>query len=451
MNYWDILLADKLDGKDMPPHSYQLQEFERTGQTATFTASALPMPTLSTDIEPSQDLHGYDKPWAGGEGKNKLYIGADEPQTINGVTCTVLTDDDGNKIGLNLNGTATDAADFWFFSNPNLPSGQYYVSTGLTEQVEGLQLIYTPAWAGVPTSAVVNGEIEGIYISVGSGTVLDDVNIYPMICLNSESDKTFEPYSNICPISGVDTIDIDVGGKNKLYLTNTETTSESGITITAHYEDSKLCGYELSGTSEAQVDYSALQGYGSTSATIPSGSYKLTCDGLVNGIEIHVGYGGDTLAQMTTSEEVNIEAPNGVAWLIVRVKNGIALDNATIKPMIRLATETNPTFEPYVNENYTIDLDGTRYGGQLDVTSGVLTLTHGEIASYDGESLPSTWLSDRDEYEAGTTPTTGAQVVYELATPQTIQLTPTQVWAVQGNNEITTTGQGLRGSYFKAI
>jgi hypothetical protein len=128
--------------------------------------------------------------------------------------------------------------------------------------------------------------------------------------------------------------------------------------------------------------------------------------------------------------------------------------------MIRLATETDPTFEPYSNicpisgvdtididveggESYTIDLDGTRYGGQLDVTSGVLTLTHGEIASYDGETLPSEWISDRDEYQAGTTPTTGAQVVYELATPQTIQLTPTQVWAVQGGNTITVSVDGV--------
>jgi hypothetical protein len=70
-------------------------------------------------------------------------------------------------------------------------------------------------------------------------------------------------------------------------------------------------------------------------------------------------------------------------------------------------------------------------------------LTHGEIASYDGETLPSEWISDRDEYQAGTTPTTGAQVVYELATPQTVQLTPMQVWAVQGGNTITVSVDGV--------
>ena len=68
--------------------------------------------------------------------------------------------------------------------------------------------------------------------------------------------------------------------------------------------------------------------------------------------------------------------------------------------------------------------------------SGLLTVTHGNIVSYAGESLPGEWISDRDVYSAGATPTTGAQVVYELATPQTYQLTPTEVTTLLGDNTI---------------
>lgn len=39
---------------------------------------------------------------------------------------------------------------------------------------------------------------------------------------------------------------------------------------------------------------------------------------------------------------------------------------------------------------------GTVYGGVLDVTKGELTVTHGQIESYDGEMLPGSWISDRD-------------------------------------------------------
>ena len=68
----------------------------------------------------------------------------------------------------------------------------------------------------------------------------------------------------------------------------------------------------------------------------------------------------------------------------------------------------------------------------------MLTVTHGQIAAYAGESLPGAWISDRDVYADGAMPTTGAQVVYKLATPTTIQLTPQQITALSGTNTLYT-------------
>ena len=90
---------------------------------------------------------------------------------------------------------------------------------------------------------------------------------------------------------------------------------------------------------------------------------------------------------------------------------------------------------------YTTTLGRTVYGGTLDVVSGELVVDRGYIASYNGETLPSTWISDRDEYASGTTPTIGAEVVYDLATPQTIQLTPQQVMLLTGNNNVWSDGE----------
>lgn len=58
-------------------------------------------------------------------------------------------------------------------------------------------------------------------------------------------------------------------------------------------------------------------------------------------------------------------------------------------------------------------------GDTLDFVTGECKRTKGYIASYAGEALPGKWISDRDVYVAGATPTTGAQVVYELSTPTT--------------------------------
>ena len=119
------------------------------------------------------------------------------------------------------------------------------------------------------------------------------------------------------------------------------------------------------------------------------------------------------------------------------VRSGINANGLVFKPMIRFATDADASYEPYTSTTYySVNLPQTVYGGTLDVVSGVLTVTHGEIDSYAGETLPSVWISDRDVYAEGTTPTTGAQVVYELATPQTYQLTPTEVRTLLGLNNV---------------
>jgi len=100
---------------------------------------------------------------------------------------------------------------------------------------------------------------------------------------------------------------------------------------------------------------------------------------------------------------------------------------------------TDTEYHPYSGESIDISFPteaGTVYGGTLDVLTGVLTVTKGFIQSYNGEILPSTWISDRDVYAEGTTPTTGAEVCYDLATPITYQLTPHEVKSLLGSNNI---------------
>lgn len=96
---------------------------------------------------------------------------------------------------------------------------------------------------------------------------------------------------------------------------------------------------------------------------------------------------------------------------------------------------------------YTTDLGQTVYGGTLDVVSGELNVTMGYIASYNGETIGEPWISDRDEYVAGTTPSIGAEVAYTLATPQTYQLTPTEVDLLLGTNNIWTDSGEVEVTY----
>ena len=110
-------------------------------------------------------------------------------------------------------------------------------------------------------------------------------------------------------------------------------------------------------------------------------------------------------------------------------------------------------YEPYQGQTVTVSLVDsnsnplTVYGGTLEVTSGTLSVTWANIASYAGETLPGRWISDRDVYASGTTPTTGAQVVYELAAPVTYNLTAAQLASLAGYNSVSADAGTLDVTY----
>ena len=105
------------------------------------------------------------------------------------------------------------------------------------------------------------------------------------------------------------------------------------------------------------------------------------------------------------------------------------------------------------------DSPGTLCGGSIDLVRGVLTQTHGVIASYNGETLSEPWLSSLDAYAPGATPTTGAQVVYPLSEPLVYSLARQSLDTLEGENNLWSSAGELtlgtaqvlaRGSYSPA-
>ena len=97
--------------------------------------------------------------------------------------------------------------------------------------------------------------------------------------------------------------------------------------------------------------------------------------------------------------------------------------------------ETVMPYTAYNGTTHTTSLGTTVYGGTVDVVSGTLK-TYPYYASYNGETLTGEWISDRDKYVAGTTPTTGAQVVNIGGTPTTSTVTGQTVTPILGTNHI---------------
>lgn len=267
--------------------------------------SNLPLISLTTSIDPIQDLHGYDNPWAGGAGKNKL--------------------------------------------NPEVGrASTYYNSQG--------QALGNPSWS------VYLAKVEGLNTVTISGIDKPDSGTY-FVWLSGKN-----------VISDV----VGVIGNHKNY---------TALTVP---NDAKYIGMSF-------INNSSSTSYDLGTAQVESGSTVTAYEPYSNICPISGHAEANVVVSPTTDAE----------------------DGTTYN--VEFTDGSNPL---------------TVYGGTLDVVSGELTLTDEYIASYNGETLPATWISDRDVYAEGTTPTTGAEVVYELATPQTYQLTPTQVNSLLGQNYI---------------
>lgn len=96
---------------------------------------------------------------------------------------------------------------------------------------------------------------------------------------------------------------------------------------------------------------------------------------------------------------------------------------------------TASDYAPYNGNTYPIAFDQTVYGGVLDVTSGKLKPCI-EYPSYNGETLSGRWLSSEATYIEGATPPIGSQVVSLDDYGAIIDITPVQISAIVGVNNV---------------
>ena len=186
----------------------------------------MPAEALTVALTPIQDLHGYDHPWAGGAGKNKLPLTLTNLKALNtggtwngntytlkGIDLTVITDSDDNVIGLVSNGTASD--DFTFYLQKDITSATYpdqVIINGCVSAVNGVffrvQLTASPwtvlcdNYSGDTSFTIPSTGSYQIIIRIYNGVTVSNKAFYPMIRLATVTDATFAPYTNICPISG---------------------------------------------------------------------------------------------------------------------------------------------------------------------------------------------------------------------------------------------------------
>jgi len=467
---------------------------------------------LSVTLEPIQDLHGYDHPWVEGAGKNKLPLTVDGIKALNpssrgtwtgntyefrGIKYELITNSTGAVVRIHISGQNADPSYMDIAKISSIPYGTYIINGG-NSHVGSRAYNYDGTNSATSRGAditITTTEASGdntfdIIVSKSDEEVNTDV--YPMLRLASETDATFEPYSNICPISGRTEVNVERTGKN--LLPTYTTTTISGVTFTANSDGTVT----VSGTATSDdIIYRKT-------VDVSAGGYKLN-GGVSSDYSIRVGASDGTfITQHNGGNPVAIsinEATQLQIALRIRYMNGQTV-NAVYFPMLFLASETDATFEPYQGQSVTVQLGQTVYGGTLNISTGELVVNTW-YEEYDGSS-DEQWGSYMDRFyiipshlyrtdsqsncksnmyryigfvtgsqsltdtstfglykETGQTPNRvylydtkytnvpelkaalaiePLTVCYELATPTTIQLTAQQLTLLEGYNILTTDG-----------
>lgn len=227
----DIIDAARSSAASAAASAEQAQEaansvsVEYTVSGNPISVSAFPTEaTTSMTISPTQNLHGYDKPWAGGAGKNKLDV-SDCIGTQGGKTFALSAD-----LGITVSGSASSTVYRPTNTNVELTPSTSYVINGMSADIKLRFQLYD-------SNNTMTRELYATNVDLSFTTAADEVKavayiivsnnangtIHPMLRLATESDATFAPYTNICPITGITTATVQT--------TDGETTNTASMAL----------------------------------------------------------------------------------------------------------------------------------------------------------------------------------------------------------------------------
>lgn len=330
----------------------------------TLSLTAFAAPTLKTvtkkskvtsctvSFTPSQDLHGYSNPWPAGGGRNLCPMTATSGSGTNGLSITVNDDltfyatKTGNAWGLITLGTATLKAGSYkiYEESDNNTNAALNVMVGDTN-IANTRYVKN----GLSFSLTEDTEISVTYSRASETTspVLVKAMIYPA----TDTDTSYAPYSNLCPISGWQgatlTVDPKYGGDitwNQL-VQNGDFASTSGWWV---YSDSSgsisaennVLTYTVSNGGSSGYQY-GFQSYLGVSS-VPNHKYIYIASARFSddGVSAAFEYGGtepsvswiELPANTWTDVAYIFTQPNRIgSYLLIKPKGGVLTTGATME------------------------------------------------------------------------------------------------------------------------
>lgn len=311
-------------------------------RTYNMTMPELTLPNIKSLLYPlsaSQDLNGYSKPWAGGLGKNLL------PALTYESSATII------YIGAESNGYTIHlgAGTYTLTTNASIVRSAYYRE----ENDSANTAIATNISAGsVSHTFTVAGGTYRFWLYARDGITASDIVNFQLEA--GQQATSYEPYSNICPISGTTEVKVTRTGKNLF----------SGDTVSLAKPSTRTKAFNI--------------------ARIPAGTYEISWEYSGTSTNTRVVFrkaGGVTEDQLevvltqSSPKTVTFTVDMSACYCFIATSQADGVTAEISKMMIR-KVGTSDSYEPYQGNTYTTDLGQTVYGGTLDVTSGLLTVTH---------------------------------------------------------------------------
>ena len=464
-----------------------------SGDVAHFEdgANNIPIKRLTVNVKPIQDLHGYDSPWPAGGGKNLIPTTleqlkaantsgtwADNVYSINDLTFTVNADGT-----ITVNGTSSAAVYFNFRRYQDgltIPAGDYVLHKSGNANINVSAGKNNTYWGAATTSDVSltldSDATFSAYSYVANGKTLTNFVLKPMLESGTTA-SAWQPYSNICPISGRTSATVTRTGVNvwdEVWEPGTLNASTGAEVNSAVTMRSKNFISIKSGET-----YTPVGPY-----NVVSTNQFVLCFYDINNTFVF----GRVLAK---PQPFTVPSNDAIKYMRFAYRYYLNDSGGTYNNDVSINYPASDTqYHSYAGNTYPIPLGTTVYGGTLDVTQGKMVVTHvsadmGELSYVRPSSadvyvfrnnigaapvtdniqhgltsiypfagtrftaaMPDkSWMIDSagrftvrdDSYtdvNAFKTAMTGQTLVYELATPIEITLTPTQIDTLLGTNNI---------------
>lgn len=298
--------------------------------------------------EPTQK--GSGTPYPAGGGKNLLDVNKCTAIEYKPYGLTATLDRDVFKISGIPNEEVT-AKDFYSFgfctcSQEEL-RGKGYIITAFTikGKINNAWGLRTESETGVAISAE---------LAPGVNT---DIQFRLMV--SKDKPTAWEPYENIRPIKGRDSVTVERCGENLLKIDQFATMTKSGVT----FEYVPDGGVRIQGTATANTDSPTFSVW-----YLPPGKYY--------GLDVGVGITASIVVEragkrlwLNAKGTFEIMPGDITKYWYIFVNTGYVA-NATIYPYIVKGTTAPTTYTPYIGTTNTLTFPETVYGGEVDAVRG---------------------------------------------------------------------------------